>query len=92
MKGWKMNETKIEKIEDMSLEKISGVYSVLTSLCEDYSRMTDNYSLATGDSLFESMPSDILKMVANRQKFFGYRERIKEILLNKIDKLMSGDE
>ena len=54
--------------------------------------MTDGYSLATGDEMFESMPEDIKEMIKERQVFFSYRNRIKKILKDSIVKIMKDVE
>lgn len=76
----------------MGIDKLSGLYSVISEICSDYSRMTDGYSLATGDQLFETMPDDIKNMIDERQKFFSYRNIIKEIIKDKIIKIMENEE
>lgn len=76
----------------MSFDKLSSLYSVINEICSDYSRMTDGYSLATGDKMFESIPEDIKKMIEKRQKFFSYRNAVKEILKDKIIKLLEENE
>lgn len=81
----------MDKINKMSLEKLSSFYGIINELCSDFSRMTDNYSLATGDSTFQSMPNEIKDMISERQEFFSYREKIKEILKNKVKKIMNDD-
>lgn len=68
----------------ITLEKILTLYSALNEICQDYSRMTDGYSLATGDNKFEDIPEDIRRMINERQEFFSYRAKIKDILKDKI--------
>lgn len=80
------------KLEKMTFEKLITLYSIVSEICQDYSRMTDNYSLATGDNKFESMPIEIRTMVNERQQFFSYRNRIKELLKSKIIKIMENEE
>jgi len=75
----------------MSFDKLAGLYSVINEICSDYSKMTDNYSLATGDKMFESMPKDIRDMVHDRQKFFGYRNIVKEVIKNKITEIFEKE-
>ena len=65
-------------MKDLSKKRFSeltSLYTVLNEICEDYSRMTDMYSLASGDRLFENVPED---MIEERQKFFNIRNKIKE--------------
>lgn len=80
------------KINEMSFEKLSSIYSVVNELCSDFSRLTDGYSLATGDKMFEAIPEDIKNMINERQKFFSYRNIIKDALKNKIIKILEDDE
>lgn len=80
------------KLEDFEFEKLISLYGVVNEICQDYSRMTDGYSLATGDEMFESMPEDIKEMIKERQVFFSYRNRIKKILKDSIVKIMKDVE
>lgn len=70
--------------KNITLEKLLTLYSAISEICQDYSRMTDGYSLATGDIKFEEIPDDIRKMIKERQEFFSYRAKIKNLLRNKI--------
>jgi len=68
-------------MKDLSKKRFSeltSLYMLLNEICEDYSRMTDMYSLASGDRLFENMPEDMSKTIEERQKFFNIRNKIKE--------------
>ena len=69
---------------DMELDKLITLYGAISSICQDYSRMTDGYSLATGDSQFEHIPEDIRNMISERQEFFSYREKVRGLLKSKI--------
>ena len=79
----------MSKLKEMELEKLNNLYGMVTEICSEYSKMTDNYSLATGDSTFQSMPDDIRRMIEKRQKFFEYREKIKAALIEKIEGIMA---
>lgn len=68
----------------MNLENLIGLYGILSEICQDYSRMTDNYALATGDNKFQSMPKEMRDMIGERQEFYGYKNKIKDLLKNKI--------
>jgi hypothetical protein len=70
--------------KDLTLERTLTLYSSLNEICQDYSRMTDGYSLATGDKQFEQIPDEIRKMIHERQLFFSYRGKVKEVLKKKI--------
>ena len=50
----------------MELDKLITLYSAVSNICQDYSRMTDGYSLATGDKLFDNIPEDIRIMIKDR--------------------------
>lgn len=80
-----------DKLKAMKIDKLVSLYGVINELCADYSRMTDGYSLATGDKMFETMPDDIKNMIDDRQKFFSYRNVVKEILKDKIIKIMENE-
>jgi len=60
------------------------LYNAISTICQDYSRMTDGYSLATGDKLFNNIPEDIRIMIKERQEFFSYREKVRNLLKSKI--------
>lgn len=68
----------------MTLDKLITLYGAISSICQDFSRMTDGYSLATGDSQFENIPEDIRNMISERQEFFSYREKVRDLLKFKI--------
>lgn len=68
----------------MELDELLTLYSAVSNICQDYSRMTDGYSLATGDKLFNNIPEDIRIIIKERQEFFSYREKIRNILKSKI--------
>jgi len=83
---------KKDKLNRMGIEKLSSLYSIVNELCSDYSRMTDGYSLATGDNKFENMPKDIVDMVSDRQRFFSYRGILKEMIKNKVTKIFEDEQ
>ena len=68
----------------MELDELLTLYSAVSNICQDYSRMTDGYSLATGDKLFNNIPEDIRIMIKERQEFFSYREKVRNLLKSKI--------
>lgn len=80
------------KLERLGLDKLSLIYSVTNEICQDYARLTDGYSLATGDKMFESIPSDISRMIDERQEFFNYRNKLKELLKVKIREQFNNEE
>lgn len=75
---------KKKTIHTMKLEELVALYGILSELCQDYSRMTDNYAIATGDNKFQSMPQDIYDMINERQEFYGYKNKIKDLIKTKI--------
>lgn len=76
-----MNKDKIEK---MSLEELHTYYGILSEICADYAKITDGYALATGDSMFETIPHEMKQAIKERQEFFSYRETIREIIIKRI--------
>jgi len=74
----------MKDITKVKFGDLTALYTIVSDICSDYSRMTDNYSLATGNKLFEDIPSDIAKMIEDRQKFFNIRNKIKEEIKNRI--------
>ena len=73
-----------KKLEHLSLEELHTLYAIVGELCGDYSKMTDNYSLTTGDNMFENLPDEVREMINDRQLFISYRLKLKESLINKI--------
>ena len=78
--------------KNVTLDKLLTLYTAITDICQDYSRMTDGYSLATGDIKFEEIPEDIRNMIKERQEFFSYRSKIKSLLREKILEEMKNYE
>lgn len=68
----------------MGLAELTALYQILSELCQDYSRLTDNYALATGDNRFQTIPQEMQILINERQEFHGYKERIKELIKNKV--------
>lgn len=83
---------KKEELDKLSFEKLVSLYGIINEFCAEYARMTDGYSLATGDIKFEDMPIETRKMIEERQMLFSYKNKIKDILKYKIIKIMSEDE
>ncbi len=81
-----------KKLENLSLEELHALYTIVGELCADYSKMTDNYSLTTGDNMFENLPDEVRGMINDRQLFISYRLKIKEALINKIKAEMENYE
>lgn len=81
-----------KKLENLSLEELHTLYSIVGELCADYSKMTDNYSLTTGDNMFENLPAEVSGMINDRQLFISYRLKIKEALINKVKAEMENYE
>ena len=81
-----------KKLENLSLEELHTLYAIVVELCADYSKMTDNYSLTTGDNMFENLPDEVMGMINDRQLFISYRLKIKETLINKVKAEMENYE
>jgi len=78
-----------EKLEKMKMDELHSIYGILSDLCRDYSVVTDNYALATGDSRFQKLPDAMEVLIKERQEFFSYREIVKDILKDKIRKKLN---
>lgn len=76
----------MEDITKKKFEELVTLYSVLNDICSDYAKITDMYSLASGDKLFENVPQDMVQTIKERQKFFNIRNKIKEEIKNRIIK------
>lgn len=81
-----------KKLEDLSLEELHTIYTIVGEICADYSKMTDNYSLTTGDNKFENIPDEVKGMIKDRQRFVSYRLKLKDALIKKIIKEMENYE
>ena len=81
-----------KKLEDLGLDELHSLYSVVNEICSEYSRMTDGYSLATGDNKFENIPEEVRGMIKDRQRFVSYKLRLKNALINKINDEMEKYE
>lgn len=78
------------ELEKLTNEELFSMYEMVKEFCAEYARMTDNYSLATGDKTFSQMNSDITNMIEERQKFFTYKIVLgNEIKKRIIDKFKS---
>lgn len=73
-----------KKLEKLSLEKLHTLYTIIGELCAEYSKMTDNYSLVTGDNKFENIPDEVKGMINVRQKLVSYRLKLKDALIIKL--------
>ena len=81
----------LENLTKRKLDNLTNLYSIISEICSDYSRMTDGYSLATGDRMFENMPKDIRDMISDRQKFFSYRNIVKDAIKIKLTEIMENN-
>lgn len=81
-----------KKLENLSLEELHTLYTIVGELCADYSKMTDNYSLTTGDNMFENLPDEVKGMINDRQLFISYRLKVKEALINRVKAEMENYE
>ena len=82
----------MKKLSEMKLDKLYTLYTIVSELCNDYSKMTDNYSLTTGDNTFEHIPEEFREMVKNRQRFISYKLKLKNALVNSVIKEMGNYE
>ena len=54
------------KLEDLTLNTLISLYTIVSDIFGNYAKFTDNYSLSTGDKLFENMPKDIIELTKTR--------------------------
>ena len=80
----------LDGIKESNLNEMSSLYSLLTDICSDYSRMTDGYSIATGDNKFEQIPDEIREMINERQRFYEYRNIVKDCIKTEIVTIMEN--
>lgn len=82
----------MKKIEELSLSTLTSLYTIVSEICQDYARLTDGYALSTGDNKFENMPQDISAMTVDRNRFYGYKSIIKDLITKKIDESFKKNE
>lgn len=82
----------MKKIEELSLSTLTNLYTIVSEICQDYARLTDGYALSTGDNKFENMPQDISDMTVDRNRFYGYKFIIKDLITKKIDESFKKNE
>ena len=82
----------MKKIEELSLSTLTNLYTIVSEMCQDYARLTDGYALSTGDNKFENMPQDISAMTVDRNRFYGYKLIIKDLITKKIDESFKKNE
>ena len=82
----------MKKIEELSLSTLTNLYTIVREICQDYARLTDGYALSTGDNKFENMPQDISAMTVDRNRFYGYKFIIKDLITKKIDESFKKNE
>lgn len=82
----------MKKIEKLSLSTLTNLYTIVSEICQDYARLTDGYALSTGDNKFENMPQDISAMTVDRNRFYGYKFIIKDLITKKIDESFKKNE
>lgn len=72
------------KINEMTIEQLFTLYNILSEICKDYSRLTDGYSMITGDRSFEEMPENVEEMIRERQQFYSYKNTVLEAIKVKV--------
>ena len=82
----------MKKIEELSLSTLTNLYTIVSEICQDYARLTDGYALSTGDNKFENMPQDISAMTVDRNRFYGFKFIIKDLITKKIDESFKKNE
>ena len=81
-----------KKLNELKIEELHTLYSIISELCNDFSKMTDNYSLTTGDNSFEHIPEEFREMVKDRQKFISYKLKLKNALVDNVKNEMENYE
>jgi hypothetical protein len=77
-----------KKIDNMSIDKLAGVYSVASELFNVYTRMCDGYMLSTGDKLLQNLTPEANAMIRERQKLLTIKEKLREKLKAKLEELV----
>lgn len=71
-------------LEKLTLEELSSLYQTLKIVCDEYAVMTDTYALTNNDALFETMPSEMVGLVNDRQQMFRFKQIVFNELVKKI--------
>ena len=77
-----------KKIDNMTIDKLAGVYSVASELFNEYTRMCDGYMLSTGDKLLQNLTPEASAMIRERQKLLTIKETLREKLKKKLEELV----
>ena len=77
-----------KKIDNMSIDKLAGVYGVASEIFNEYTRMCDGYILSTGDKLLQNLTPEADAMIRERQKLLTIKEIIREKLKKKLEDLV----
>ncbi len=82
----------MKKLSKMTLTQLTSLYTIVSEICRDYSRMTDGYVLATGDNVLDplaAIPQEFRNTIEERQHYYSIRDRvmqeIKKKLLTEVD-------
>lgn len=81
-----------KKLSELKLDKLYMLYGIVNELGSEFSKMTDNYSLVTGDNKFENIPEEVRGMIGDRQKFVSYKLKLKKALIDALTKEMDKYE
>ena len=73
-----------KKLEKIKIDELYTLYSAASDILNDYARMTDMYSLSSGDERFERLPEEVRMMIEERQMYFNLRNRIKTELKKRL--------
>ncbi len=80
------------KINDLEISELYSYYTIVNDICSELSKMTDNYTLINGQQDLTDAPKEFRDTIKTRQKFVGYKLKLKDALMNKVEELMENNE
>ena len=82
-----MNEKLNRYLVNKSLEELSSLRGLVSSICSDYDKNLTTYATLNDDRAFLKMPPDIKAMHERRNKLFSLLMSINAIIEEKLFKL-----
>ncbi len=82
-----MNEKLNKYLSNKSLEELSSLRGLVSSICNDYDKNLTTYATMNDDKAFLKMPPNIKLMHERRTKLFGLLMSINSIIEEKLFKL-----
>ena len=79
-------------INNLEINELYSYYTVVNDICNELSKMTDNYTLINGQQDLADTPQEFRDTIQERQRFVGYKLKLKNTLMDKVTKLMEEND